>query len=344
MITTSLPSPFQYHRGTYQERRLTSNLPGRTEFQATLLQVPWGAVQIGETVWIAQTGSATVGAYFVNGLPREIGFSLIAPDGSASQPTGIAYNQTPGFVIELGPLQQPAALLVASLSGQLYGCNAQLDPFAAIVLMDYSELGAILTGLCLADDGKLHLVDFANGVVITLGPDLEPVQSMSMMFLDQDPLDPIPDTFHPYNVTQIRDMLYVCYAELQPRPGGFAQFGFGKGYVSVFDREGQFVRRFASGDLLNAPWGIAPCPLGWPYPPGSILVGCAGSGLIIVYDLGGACLGPLPEPSLHGLQLGELRQLIAVENQPDVLLWTGSRNLLRQGLFGGVVPSGSLLL
>lgn len=337
VLPSDLPYP-GYDRGTYRERRLTSNLSGLVDFESILLQVPWGMVQIEDTIWIAQAGSATVQSYFLNGQPREYQFALIDPDGNPSQPTGIAYQIGNGYPIRLGPLEQPAALLVVSLSGQLYGYNAQLDPFAAVVLADYSVAGSVFTGLCLADDQRLHIADFQNGEVISLNPDLSPILYQNAAFLDQDFRDPIPPEFHPYNITQVGELFYVCYAELQERPGGYAQFGFGKGFISVFDRDGAFRRRFASRDLLNAPWGITRAPFGWGYPSGTILVGCAGSGLIIAYDLEGTCLGPIVDPALNGIVLGELREIITLTVRERSILWCGSADFLRQGLLGVVLP------
>ena len=53
-------------------------------------------------------------------------------------------------------------------------------------------------------------------------------------------------------------MLYVTYARVGP--DGRSQAGQGKGYVNIFRPDGSLVKRFASKDELNAPWGVTLAP------------------------------------------------------------------------------------
>jgi uncharacterized protein (TIGR03118 family) len=69
--------------------------------------------------------------------------------------------------------------------------------------------------------------------------------------------------------------------------------GAGFGFISVFNLDGSFVRRFTSRGVLNAPWGMIPAPCECGFPPGSFLVGNKGDGRINVFDCNGRYVGPL---------------------------------------------------
>ena len=58
------------------------------------------------------------------------------------------------------------------------------------------------------------------------------------------------------------DYLFVMYAELSTygSNAGHGVEGAGKGYVSVFNTDGSFLKRFASKGSLNIPWGVTAAP------------------------------------------------------------------------------------
>jgi uncharacterized protein (TIGR03118 family) len=77
--------------------------------------------------------------------------------------------------------------------------------------------------------------------------------------------------------------LYVTYA--QHAPSALRETpGAGLGYVSLFNLDGSFVRRVASGGGLNAPWGVAIAPTGFGPVAGTLLVGNFGDGRITAFD------------------------------------------------------------
>ena len=67
------------------------------------------------------------------------------------------------------------------------------------------------------------------------------------------------DGFSPFNIQAIDGKLYVLYAKVDPADRD-EEIAPGLGYVSVFNPDGSFVKRFASRGRLNAPWGIAKAP------------------------------------------------------------------------------------
>lgn len=122
---------------------------------------------------------------------------------------------------------------------------------------------------------------------------------------------PIPG-YAPFNVVVIGGLVFILYAKNNGltsvgtpfviNPGSTdtsvlapptLDIGPGKGYINVFDTTGQFIRRFASGGPLNAPWGMVASPAGSGLPPGSYLVGNQGDGTINIYDNNGVYLGKL---------------------------------------------------
>jgi len=61
--------------------------------------------------------------------------------------------------------------------------------------------------------------------------------------------------------------------------------GKGLGFVSVFDVNGSFVKRFASAGMLNAPWGVVTAPAsGFGLFSVALLVGNFGGGGINAYN------------------------------------------------------------
>jgi len=60
--------------------------------------------------------------------------------------------------------------------------------------------------------------------------------------------------------------------------------GAGNGIVDIFDRQGNFVRRFATGASLNAPWGITVASANFGPFSNDVLIGNFGDGTISAFD------------------------------------------------------------
>jgi uncharacterized protein (TIGR03118 family) len=88
--------------------------------------------------------------------------------------------------------------------------------------------------------------------------------------------------------------------------------------VDEFSTDGRLIARIATGDPLDAPWGLAIAPGGWGRVAGSLLVGNFGDGRISIFPAWGdhfalhasgqildAATGqPFAEPRLWGLLPG----------------------------------------
>jgi uncharacterized protein (TIGR03118 family) len=113
------------------------------------------------------------------------------------------------------------------------------------------------------------------------------------------------------------------------------------GFVSVFDSNGNLIRRFASRGSLNAPWGIALAPADFGRFSNRLLVANFGDGRINAYDLAtGAPLGRLRQANgksikvdgLWGLSFGN-----GISAQPtNTLFFTAGPNDEASGLYGRI--------
>jgi uncharacterized protein (TIGR03118 family) len=93
----------------------------------------------------------------------------------------------------------------------------------------------------------------------------------------------LPAGYAPFNVQTLNGKLYVSYA-LQDAAKHDDVPGPGNGFVSVFDLNGNFLTRVASGGTLNSPWGLDIAPAGFGSYANDLLVGNFGDGTINVFN------------------------------------------------------------
>jgi uncharacterized protein (TIGR03118 family) len=159
-------------------------------------------------------------------------------------------------------------------------------------------------------------------------------------------VDPtIPSDFSPFGIATILGDIFVSYARPN-RTTGREVTGAGLGFVSVFDANGVFIRRFASAGNLNAPWGMVLSPASFGELGGSLLVGNFGDGHISAYDLAtGNSSGQLTTSAgavALGLGLWGMAFGNGVQNQPtNTLFFSAGINDENDGLFGRIDSSGT---
>jgi uncharacterized protein (TIGR03118 family) len=115
--------------------------------------------------------------------------------------------------------------------------------------------------------------------------------------------------------------------------------GRGFGFVSVFDPNGEFVRRLVSRGALNAPWGMALAPASFGRFSNRLLVGNFGDGKINAYDLAsGRWLGHLRSPDRQPIRIEGLWGIAfgnGLQNQPiDTLFFASGPDDEAHGLYG----------
>jgi uncharacterized protein (TIGR03118 family) len=150
----------------------------------------------------------------------------------------------------------------------------------------------------------LYATNFRSGQVDVYGDDFSKIGS----FTDHT----LPAGYAPFNVQDIGGKLYVTYA-LQDADRHDDVAGAGHGFIDIFNLDGSFVKRFASGGPLDSPWGLAKAPAGFGEFSGDLLVGNFGNGKINAFDSAGNFKGtllgkdgkPLTIEGLWGLKFGD---------------------------------------
>ena len=166
-------------------------------------------------------------------------------------------------------------------------------------------------------------------------------------FRDGDTLNPIPVSNSPINIVHIGGHLYVLYTKYDDDPSHYylpwqdedddTYIGSG-GYISMFNLDGSFVRRFYSCGVLNYPQSMIPAPVGHGFPPGSFLVGNHGDGRIYIIDCNGGFIGPLLTDSGRPIIIPGLCGLAPYYNNINEIYFTGESNT--EGIVGKLVKSG----
>jgi uncharacterized protein (TIGR03118 family) len=275
----------------YERVDLVSDIPGRAKVTDPHLINPWGlAFGPDSFFWIANAGSGTLTVYDAEGTPSPSGSPLIISASSEdAEVTGMAFNPTDEFQIETTPgvplTEAPATFLVATAEGVIEGFNPMLGTRTAIAVEPEVD-GEAYLGMALATDPErgplLYLANFGLGEVEVYDGDFEQVALDEGSF--EDVASPaIPSSYAPFAVHAIDDQIWVTYAERDP--GTMEEVrGAGKGFVSVFETSGRFIRRFASQGELDAPWGIAHAPSDFGRLHDTILIGNFGDGRINAYN------------------------------------------------------------
>ena len=216
--------------------------------------------------------------------PTFIPGSAVSNDG-ISHPTGHVFNTTNDFKLPNG---NPALFISASEDGSVAGWNIGNT---AIRMIDNAPAAAYvgITIAAYAGNNYLYAANFSGNRIDVYDKNWAVTKTT---FADPN----LPAGYSPFNIQTIDGMLYVTYAKKNSQTGE-EETGNGKGYINVFNPDGSFVKRFASGGKLNAPWGMVKAPAGF-WGAGSqltnmILVGNFGNGQINVFDENGNSMGAL---------------------------------------------------
>jgi uncharacterized protein (TIGR03118 family) len=254
------------------------------------------------------------------------------------------FNNTTNLI---GGPDQPVRFIFSGEDGTLSAWSSGTN---ATLVVDNSAAHAIYKGLALAtvgDHAYLYAPDFHNGRIDVFDGQFK-LAVWPGAFVDPD----LPPGFAPFGVGVVGTNLFVSYA-LQDPDGEDDIPGAGHGCVDIFDTQGHFIRRFASGAPLNSPWGMALAPAGCGDVGGNLLIGNFGDGKINAFDFEtGALVGalhgtngaPISIEGLWGLLFGN-----GVNGgDKNSLYFTagigGGGALEEHGLFGRISPAPPLLL
>ncbi len=196
--------------------------------------------------WVNSEDGHVSALYNGEGVAPRKPVNIPGPAGPATgNPTGIVFNGSADFVLSNGGA---ARFLFVGEDGVLSGWNGAAGD-NAILIKDNSAY-SVYTGLAIgASNGSnfIYAADLKSGKIDVWDKNFDPV---SMSFTDPW----LPHDYSPFNIQAIGEWLYVTYAKVGD--DGEEEAGVGKGLVSIFNTDGTFVKRFATRDLLNAPWGI----------------------------------------------------------------------------------------
>jgi uncharacterized protein (TIGR03118 family) len=301
---------------------------------------PWGLAFLpGEAFFIADNGVGRATSHDATGIGVVPG-GFILPNADQTgfdTPTGIVADQNSFFG---GPdLIKPFILVTDQGTVFAWGPDARGDlPQQGTLVINNASTGAVYKGVAILNSSltapALAVTDFHGGFVDTFLPGFSPV-ALPGSFTDPN----LPLGYAPFGIQVIGRQVFVTYA-VQDTAKRDPVFAAGNGIVDIFDMDGNFVRRFATGETLNAPWGIAQASANFGPFSNDILMGNVGDGTISAFDPAtGRFIGKLrdgdgkevAEIGLHGLAFRA-----DGFGDANTLNFTSEISSERDGLFGAI--------
>jgi uncharacterized protein (TIGR03118 family) len=324
----------------YRQTNLASNLPNVANNVTPGLVNPWGIAFLSDQpFFITDNNAGRVTAQDGTGLGVVPG-SFIVPNAAGTgfdTPTGIVADQNSFFGDP--SVVKPFILVTEEGTILTWGPDAhgdlplQATPRRRIASAVYKGT-AILNSPFTAP--ALAVTDFLHGDIETFLPGFAQV-ALPGSFTDPN----LPPGYAPFGIQVIGAQVFVSYA-LQDAAKHDPIFGVGNGVVSIFDMDGNFMKRFATGGALNAPWGITQASANFGPFSNDILIGNVGDGNINAFDpTTGQLVGvlvdgngtDLAEVGLHGLAFRA-----DGFGDPNTLYFTSQLNSADNGVFGAITP------
>lgn len=326
----------------YVQVNLVSDIPGMAVVTDKRMVNPWGIAN-GPTspFWINQNGVGLSSLYTKDGTPFSAlrSVRIPPPQGSTgtSAPTGIVFNGTADFVVSGNGSSGPSVFIFATEDGTISGWNPQVALHHSVLGVDNSGIGAVYKGLAFAHTANgnfIYAANFFDGSVEMYDTNFQLVKTFTDITL--------PPGYAPFGIQRIGGFLYVTFAK-QDDDKKDDVAGAGHGFVDVFNFQGQMVKRFASGGVLNSPWGLAKAPSNFGKFSGDILVGNFGNGHINAFDPStGAFVGALRDVNNKVISIDGLWALTfgngGSTGPRNALFFTAGLDDEAHGLFGVFKP------
>jgi uncharacterized protein (TIGR03118 family) len=322
----------------YRQTNLASNLPNVADNITPGLVNPWGIAFLSDQpFFIADNKSGRVTAHNGTGLGVVPG-SFIVPNAAGigfDTPTGIVADQNSFFGSP--SLIKPFILVTEEGTIFTWGPDAQGDiPQTATLVR--SRSAAVYKGVVILDSlltaSALAVTDFHGGFIETFLPGFASV-ALPGSFTDPN----LPAGYAPFGIQVIGRQVFVSFA-VQDAAQHDPVVGAGNGIVSIFDMDGNFVRRFATGGTLNAPWGITQASANFGPFSKDILIGNTGDGTISAFDpTSGQFVGQLLDGNGFALAEVGLHGLVFRADgfgDQNKLYFTSQFNNESDGLFGAI--------
>jgi uncharacterized protein (TIGR03118 family) len=347
-------------QNAYVVTPLVSDLPGQAPVTDPNLKNAWGVAfsPAASPFWIADNATGLSTLYDGDGTIVPLVVTIPCPptpgQGSScptnAAPTGMVWNPTTsattGFLVPGTNL--PASFIWDTEDGTISAWTGGLTPpDNAVLAVDNSitptkKSGAVYKGLAVGVNVNgvfLFATNFRAGTIDVFAPNGS--SGFKPATTEGGFTDPgIPAGFAPFGIQNINGNLFVTYAKQNAQKHDDAA-GLGRGFVDVFDTNGNLLRRLASRGLLNSPWGVARASFAFGRFSGDILVGNFGDGRINVFDSDGNFLGQLKDTSGNPISIDGLWTLTlggGAKSSSDTLYFTAGPNGETDGLFGTITP------
>ncbi len=311
--------------------------------------------------WVNSVGGHVSELYSAEGaiVRSPVNIPSFNNDTTGGLPTGIVFSGGKGFNLPNGP----SLFLFSGFEGVISGWNPASGNNAhglkKVARSNYA-------GLAIASNNGRNLIYAANFGANRIDVWDTAFSRVTMSFIDPQ----MPAEYSPYNIQAVGEKLFVMYAQLTTEGGTVGHVaGAGKGFVSVFNTDGSFVKRFASRGSLNIPWGVTLAPASFleehdmntktsiesdrsSNEAGSnsvnpnlkdpvILVGNFGDGHINVYSLNGRFLGQLQSHEhtivIDGLWALSFAPSTATAINPNRLYFSAGPDNEADGVFGYLI-------
>lgn len=324
----------------YRQTNLTSNVPNVASNLDRTLVNPWGVGFLsGQPFFVADNQNGHATSLDATGFGVAPG-SFVVPNATGTgfdNPTAIIADQNSAF--GSASLIKPFILVTEEGSILTWGPNAHGDvPKSATVVVNHAARGSVYTAAVILNSPQsapaLAVADFHGGFIDTFLRGFAPV-ALAGSFTDPA----LPPGFAPFGMQVVGTQVFVTYA-LQDAAKHDPVAGAGNGVVSIFDMDGNFVKRFATSGALNAPWGIVKASASFGPFSNDILIGNAGDGKINAFDpSSGQFVGTLADGNGAAIVESGLHALVFRGDgfgDPNTLYFTSQLTNSSDGLFAAL--------
>ncbi len=306
---------------------------------------PWGVAFFpGGPFWISDNGAGVSTLY--DGTGNKIALTVTIPplgdtNPGAPGPSGMVWNGNP-MAFEVGAPLAPALFIWATEDGTIAAWQGALGTTAQIVVSNTNlTSGPVYKGLAIGNNSRglfLYATNFRTGKIAVWNSTFGADATLNAKFIDNT----IPSTFAPFGIQNINGQLWVTYAK-QDAAKHDPVTGAGRGFVDVFDTDGNLLRRFARRGVLNAPWGVVLAPAHFGLFGNAILIGNFGDGEISAWNLQNRdFIDWIRDGQGKIIKLGTLWTLVfggGLTSTPQTLYFTTGLVNEQDGLFGTLTPN-----
>ena len=336
----------------YHQTNLVSNGVVPAVTTDPTLKNPWGIAFFPglSPFWVNDNNAGLSALYTGDGAIFAPLPSVIIPSPSSATggtPTGIVANLFFGSGAFPIGTTGPSLFIFATEDGTIEAWSQTItDIGSAVIVVDNSspkkKKGAVYKGLALATNSasqpQLYATNFRSGRIDVFDTNFQPVKVKKKLFHDNK----VPESYAPFGIQNIDGNLWVTYAK-QNGAKHDDKAGPGRGFVDVFDGDGNLMQRFARKGALNSPWGVAKAPASFGDFANDILVGNFGDGTINAFDpTSGSFIGAVSDSMGTPIVIDGLWSVTfggALLSSADTLYFTAGPNGEVDGIFGAIDPN-----